>query len=104
MTIYVAEIQGKAIAAFSSEGDAAADSRVSGVAFRAGLSVLQNEGRALWDGSSNISARRATRDEGQRWEASRATAVREGELASEDTDWVCYLIPVGDFDDDDDGD
>ena len=104
MTIYVAEILGRTIAAFSAEDDAAANGRLSSVAFRADLSVLQNQGRALWDGSSDITARRATGEEGARWEASRATAIREGELGPEDTDWVCYLVPVSDFDDDDDDD
>ena len=58
MTVYVAEILGRGIAAFDAANDAEATQvRLTDKAFRRDLTVLQNEGRPLWDGVSQIYVR-----------------------------------------------
>jgi len=103
MPVYVAEIAGRAIAAFDAADDTeAADVRLTDRAFRRDLIVLQNEGRALWDGVSQIGMRNASPEEAERW--------RSGMLA-DGKDRFVFLVPVvdpsdrdDDHDDDDGGD
>jgi len=59
MTIFVAEIAGRAIAAFHAETPI--DARYFGdeELFRADLMVLESGGRPLWDGKSKIHVREA---------------------------------------------
>jgi len=44
MTVYVAEINGRAIAAFNAENEIQAEGRASSKPFRGDLTVLENEG------------------------------------------------------------
>jgi hypothetical protein len=55
MTVYVAEIDGRAIAAFNAENEIQAEGRASSKAFRGDLTVLENEGQPLWNGADEIS-------------------------------------------------
>ena len=98
MTVYVAEISGRAIVAFDATSDDEARARLAEKAFQRDLHVFQNEGRALWDGISEIHLRGALPKEAETWQASRAMAGQSGHV---------FLIPVVDpskFDDDDDHD
>jgi len=110
VAIYVAEILGRATAAFAAEDYASAERYAnSDRAFQVKLTVLEHNGRALWDGASNILVRNASGDEANRWEAARASAAVQGKLGSAEDEWVCFLINVVDptafdSDDDDDGD
>ena len=64
MPIYVAEIAGRGLAAFDAGDDTeAAEVRLVDKAFRRDLIVLQNEGRPLWDGKSEIRMRKASPEE-----------------------------------------
>jgi hypothetical protein len=54
MTVYVAEINGRAIAAFNAENDIQAEGRASSKPFRGDLTVIENEGQPLWRRSALI--------------------------------------------------
>ena len=51
MTVFVAEINGRAIAAFNAENEIHAEERAASKPFQADLTVLENEGRPLWNGT-----------------------------------------------------
>ena len=91
MTVYVAEISGRGIAAFDAASDAEAEMQLADKAFVRDLIVLQNEGRPLWDGVSPIQMRRASPQE---------TAVWQSGLVVGDEDGFVFLVPVVDPSDD----
>ena len=97
MPVYVAEIAGRGLAAFDAGDDTeAAEVRLTDRAFRRDLIVLQNEGRPLWDGVSEICMRKASPEEAVRWEAGMPAVGK---------DRFVFLVPVvdpSDHDDDDD--
>jgi|SRR6187200_3405441 hypothetical protein len=102
MTVYVAEISGRGIAAFNAVNDAGAESYLANKEFLHHLIVFQNQGRPLWDGISEIRMRSASREEMETWQ-SRKTPDDEIPFV--------FLIPVvdpssydDDVDSDDDGD
>ncbi|RVN79448.1 hypothetical protein, partial [Sinorhizobium meliloti] len=78
MIIYVAEISGRGIAAFDAANDIEAQAQLANRGLLRDLIVLQNEGRALWDGVADIHVRMATPEETEIWQTSRA-AVQSGE-------------------------
>jgi len=98
MTIYVAAIKGRGIAAFEAENDAAADIRASDRMFRDDLMVLASDGVALWDGVTKIDIRQAFPDEEAKWRASRARAIRQGNIEETDGAWISFLVALTDFD------
>jgi len=97
MPIYVAEIGGRGLAAFDAADDIeAVEVRLTDRAFRRDLIVLQNEGRPLWDGVSEIRMREASPEETVRWESG---------MPADGKDRFVFLVPVvdpSDHDDDDD--
>ena len=98
MTVYVAEILGRGIAAFDAATDAGAEAQLADKTFVRDLIVLQNEGRPLWDGVSKIQLRSASPEEAAKWQSG---------LVVGDEDRVVFLVPVvdpsaGGFHDDDD--
>jgi len=101
MTVFVAEINGRAIAAFNAENEIHAEGRAASKPFRADLTVLENEGRPLWNGTDEIFVRKAFPAEEAQFNASQARAISEKEI-DEDDDWLMFLVPVtdpiGDFD------
>ena len=92
MTIYVAEIDGRPIAAFHAELDIAAEDMAEAEWFKRDLMVLEREGKSLWKGTSNIHVREAVDEELATWEASFAKAVLEGEATPDEKDGVFYLV------------
>ena len=97
MTIYVAEISGRGIAAFNAVNDTDAQAYLANKAFLHHLIVFQNQGRPLWDGISQIRTRLASREEVETWQV--------GKISDEDP--FVFLVPVVDpssFDDDDNSD
>lgn len=60
MIVYVAEISGRGIAAFDAANDIEAQAQLANRGLLRDLIVLQNEGRALWDGVADIHLRTAT--------------------------------------------
>src|ERR1700757_710226 len=101
MTVYVAEIDGRAIAAFNAENEIQAEGRASSKAFRGDLTVLENEGQPLWNGADEILVRKALPAEEAQFGASQARAIKDKEIHVDD-DWLMFLVPVtdptGDFD------
>jgi hypothetical protein len=67
------------------------------------LRRLESDGRPLWDGDRDaLHVREASPEEVVVFKASREQAIREGELEAGDEDWVTFLVPVTDPDDDED--
>ena len=101
MTVFVAEINGRAIAAFNAENEIQAKVRATSKPFRADLTVLENEGHPLWNGRDEIFIRKAFPEEKAQFDASQAHAIKAREI-DEDDDWLMFLVPVtdpiGDFD------
>ena len=97
MTVYVAEISGRGIAAFNAANDIEAEAHLADKAFLRDLIVLQNQGRSLWDGVSQIRMRKSSPEEAETWQAGKT---------SDDENPFVFLVPVVDpssdrFDDDD---
>jgi hypothetical protein len=106
MTIYVAEISGRGIAAFDAADEDEAKARLADTALRRDLVLLQNQGRPLWDGVSEIQLRGALPKEAETWQTGYSTAGKPGGSADHQHGLV-FLVPVVDpstFDDDDDND
>ena len=104
MTVYVAEILGRGIVAFDAANEDEARARLADMAFRRNLIVLQNQGRSLWDGVSDIQLRGALPKEAVTWQASHATSGHAGGFGDHKHRLV-FLVPVVDpslADDDDD--
>ena len=99
MAVFVADINGRAIAAFNAENEIHAEGRAASKSFRADLTVLENEGRPLWDGTDKILVRKAFPAEEAQFNASQARAISEKEI-DEDDDWLMFLVPVTDPTDD----
>jgi hypothetical protein len=80
MTVYVADIKGRGVAAFRADSGADAERLVHDRVFRDDLMALASGGLPLWDGVSDIQVRRARPDEEARWRASHANAIRRGDI------------------------
>jgi hypothetical protein len=102
MRTYVAEIDGEAILAFRAENDEAARRIVSEeesgfqLVVRGYSGLLRADGGVLWDGTSPIRYRLASRHEHELW-----LTVRKAQTgcADDPDDWVVYLVPVVSIDD-----
>ena len=67
-------------------------------AFCDDLMVLASDGLPLWDGMTSILVRQARPDEEAKWRASRAKAIRHGDIESEDHAWIAFLVALTDPD------
>ena len=70
--------------------------RVRDPLFRDDLMVLATDGLPLWDGMADIQVRPAFPEEEARWRASRANAIRHGNI--EDDTWIAFLVALTDLD------
>ena len=93
MAIYVAEIKGRGIAAFHADTGPLAELFVRDPAFCDDLMILASNGLPLWDGMTSILVRQARQGEEAKWCASRAKAIRHGDIESEDHAWIAFLAP-----------
>lgn len=98
MTIYVAEIKGRGIAAFHADSTLAAELVVRNRFFGDDLMALATDGLPLWDGMTDILIRQAHPAEEAKWRASRAKAIRRGDIDSDDRAWIKYLVALTDPD------
>ena len=80
MTVYVADIGGKGVAAFEADSDSDAERLARDRVFRDDLMVLTTGGLPLWDGVSDIEIRHARPGEAAKWRASRARAINQGNI------------------------
>jgi hypothetical protein len=69
MTVYVAEIKGRGIAAFHADNGAEAERLVRDRVFRDDLMVLASNDLPLWDGAAGIQVRQALPWEEAKWRA-----------------------------------
>ena len=105
MTVYVAEVSGRGIVAFEAANDADAAARLTDRTLLRDLRVLQNEGRSLWDGVSEIGLREPSPPELEIWQE--RPIAPKASVSDDDRSWRVYLVAVVDpseFDDDDDDD
>jgi len=98
MTVYVAEVKGKGIAAFHADDHSCAELRVRDRIFRDDLMALATGCVPLWDGISDILIRQAHADEEAQWRASHSRAIRQGNIAANDDEWVAFLVSLTDPD------
>jgi hypothetical protein len=98
MTIYIVEVKGRAIAAFHADNGPAAEVRVRDRFFRDDLMVLATDGLPLWDGVTALRVRQALPGEEAKWRASRARAIRHGNIESDDDEWIAFLVALTDPD------
>jgi len=96
MTVYVAEIKGRGIAAFDANAAAEAEDFVRDRVFRDDLMALATGGLPLWDGVTPIHIRQAFPDEETKWRASRAKAIRHGNVEEREEGWVAFLVSLSD--------
>ena len=98
MTVYVADIKGRGVAAFSADSGPDAERSFAIAFFRDDLMALASGGLPLWDGVSDIQVRRARPDEEARWRASHANAIRRGDIEAGEQAWVPFLVALTDPD------
>jgi hypothetical protein len=98
MPVYVVEIKGTSVAAFGADDGADADGVVRDRSFRDDLMALATGGLPLWDGVTEIQVRQARPDEESRWRASRARAIRHGDIEGEEDAWIAFLVALTDPD------
>ena len=84
MKVYVAEIKGRGIAAFHANNGSDAERLVRDRVLRDDFMVLATGGLPLWDGVTDIEVRLARPDEEVKWRASRAKAIRQGNIEEDD--------------------
>ena len=96
MSVYVCEIEGRAIAASGHDNLDDAEAWFQSEPFQADLLVLESQGRPVWDGVSDLHVRRAMPEEEAIWEKSRARAILAKELDADDEDWLAFLVAVSD--------
>jgi hypothetical protein len=107
MTIWVVEIEGRAVLAISATTrDEAEDAITPDGAIAADLMVLERpDGAAIWDGETALVLREAEVDEQVAWDNMVAAAVLDGEIGSREEahedGYVAYLVPVVDPTDED---
>lgn len=94
MQTFVAEIDGRAIFAFRSADESCAQAwlDIHGL-MRRTLSRLQSDGRSIWDGQSEIVARKATTGESTAWRTSRDRVTNDPSI-EEPENILIWLIPT----------
>jgi hypothetical protein len=96
MPVYVADINGRGVAAFQVGNGSDAERLVRDRVFRDDLMVLATGGLPLWDGVADIHIRQARPDEAAKWRASRAKAIRHGNIEGQEEGWIAFLIALTD--------
>jgi len=97
MTVYVADIKGRGVAAFRADSGADAERLVHDRVFRDDLMALASGGLPLWDGVSDIQVRQARPDEEAKWRASHAKAIRHGNIEGDEDAWIVFLVSLSDL-------
>jgi hypothetical protein len=94
--IYVLSVKGRSLAAIQAPSTAHVADRVRDLAFRDDLMSLATDGVPLWDGVTAVDVREALAPEELKWRASRARAVRHGNIDTDDEGWTAFLVPLTD--------
>lgn len=93
--IYVIEVAGRAVASFNCSGHEDALALTEEHFFREDLMALENDGRPLWDGSTDLTVRAARYAERRRHREHFRQQVGTGEAGFDD-ELVMFLVPVSD--------
>lgn len=99
MDYFTIEIGGKAIACFRSENDEDAKHFLEAEDFREDLTILESQGKPVWDGVAPITLRKATAEEAS--EVEHAYEFDDDPSRTVDDEFVVFLIPISDMDDED---
>jgi hypothetical protein len=94
MPIYVAVIDGRALVAFYADGSSEAGRHARDPLFRDDLMTLATGGLPLWNGITDVVVRQAFSKEEAEWRSSRAKAISQGNIDSEDNAWTAFLVPL----------
>lgn len=92
MSIFVAEIDGCAVAAFDAKAAAEAREFVMEEFLRSYLMVLETEGKPLWNGMDEVKTRLALPAEANRFHKSLIDA--KAKRKDDGDGWLCFLVPV----------
>lgn len=98
MTVYVADIKGRGVAALRADSGADAERLVRDRVFRDEFMALASGGLPLRAGVADIQVRRARPDEEARWRASHAKAMRRGDIEAGEQAWIAFLVTLADPD------
>jgi hypothetical protein len=98
LTVYVIEIGGRGVAAFHAWNGSDAEVRAQDRTVRDDLMALTNAGQPLWDGVVGFRVRQALAAEDATWRASRAKAIRQGNIEGDDDTWIAFLVALNDPD------
>jgi hypothetical protein len=95
MDIYVAEINGRSIAAVSADKISDAEAVVKNPAIKIELMVIENDGAPLWDGEAPIRVRLAHPEEQAAWRDFENQERLGGEIdPARPEPRFCFLVPV----------
>ncbi len=97
MGVYVADINGRGIAAVNADQISDAEEFVKNPAIEIELMVLENDGAPLWDGEAPICMRSALPEEQAAWRDFQDQAIRENKIDGDKLEpRLCFLVPVVD--------
>ena len=100
MGLFTIEAEGRPVMVVAAEDWEEAREFADGEALRADLTVLEHEGRPLWDGESGLLVREARPGEVSTWKASFARACADGDADEEEEedrdDRATFLVEVVD--------
>ncbi|KQV31549.1 hypothetical protein ASC97_19490 [Rhizobium sp. Root1203] len=100
MDYFTIEIGGQAIASFRSENDEDAKHFFQAEDFREDLTILQSQGKPVWDGVAKLNLRKATAEEAS--EVEHAYEFDDDPERTIDDEFVVFLIPISDAADEED--
>jgi hypothetical protein len=97
MSVYVAEINGRGIAAVNADQISDAEEFVKNPAIELELMLLECDGVPLWDGETPICLRAALPQEQAMWEDFEDQVRRENRIDQDKHEPpLCFLVPVVD--------
>jgi hypothetical protein len=96
MTIYVVEVKGRGVAVRTTARPLRFECATA--SFLDDLMVLATDGLPLWDGVTALRVRQALPSEEAKWRGSRARAIRQGDIESDDDEWIAFLVALTDPD------
>ncbi len=99
MDHFTVEIAGRAVACFRAEDHAEATHFFEAEDFREDLTILQSEGKPLWDGVAPLNLRKAKAEEAN--EVEHAYEFDDDPDRTIDDEFVVFLVPISDLDDED---
>ncbi|ARM89873.1 hypothetical protein RHEC894_CH03615 [Rhizobium sp. CIAT894] len=99
MDYFTVEIAGRAVASFRSKNHEEATHFFEAEDFRDDLTILESEGKPLWDRKATLSLRKATAEEAS--EVEHAYEFDDDPERTIDDEFVVFLVPVEDLTDED---